>query len=61
MQTPNEGRPEILFHEGKNYRAYEYMGAHAAQADGAEGIVFRVWAPNAQKVSVVGDFNERCV
>lgn len=43
---------EYLFHEGTNYKSYEYMGAHA---DG-EGYVFRVWAPNAENVSLVGDF-----
>ena len=35
------------------YRGYEYLGCHP----GEEGFVFRVWAPNAQAVSVVGDFN----
>ncbi len=35
------------------YRAYEYLGCHRQEA----GFVFRVWAPNAQRVSVVGDFN----
>ena len=35
------------------YRAYEYLGCHPSE----EGFVFRVWAPNAQAVSVVGDFN----
>ena len=58
LHTSTEGLPEILFHEGKNDRAYEYMGAHITDKDGTEGVVFRVWAPNALKVSVVGDFNE---
>ncbi|MBQ5544467.1 MAG: 1,4-alpha-glucan branching protein GlgB [Clostridia bacterium] len=43
-----------LFYEGKNVRAYEYMGAHR-QSDGK--VVFRTWAPNAKAISVVGDFN----
>ena len=46
-----------LFHEGTAISAYEYMGAHAATHDGADGYMFRVWAPRAQAVSVVGDFN----
>lgn len=47
--------PLYLFHEGTNARAYEYFGAHKT-ADGA--VCFRVWAPHAQAVSVVGDFND---
>ena len=44
-----------LFYEGKNVRAYEYLGAHR-QSDGS--VVFRTWAPNAKSISVVGDFND---
>ncbi len=44
---------EYLFHEGTNYRAYEYLGVHP---NGDGGFVFRVWAPNAEAVSVVGSF-----
>lgn len=44
-----------LFYEGKNVRAYEYLGAHR-QKDGK--VVFRTWAPNAKAISVVGDFND---
>ena len=43
-----------LFHQGTNFYAYEYLGAHF---DG-ERITFRVWAPNAEFVSVCGDFND---
>ncbi|MCI8302391.1 MAG: 1,4-alpha-glucan branching protein GlgB [Oscillospiraceae bacterium] len=46
-----------LFHEGTAISAYEYMGAHAVTHDGTDGYMFRVWAPRAQAVSVVGDFN----
>ena len=46
-----------LFHEGTAISAYEYMGAHAVTRDGVDGYMFRVWAPRAQAVSVVGDFN----
>ncbi len=49
--------PLYLFHQGTNYQAYDYMGAHFVKKDGKNGVVFRVWAPNASEVSVVGDFN----
>ncbi len=42
-----------LFNEGRNYQTYRLLGAHPSNA----GTVFRVWAPNASQVSVVGDFN----
>ena len=42
-----------LFNAGRNHAAYQLLGAHP----GAEGTTFRVWAPNAARVSVVGDFN----
>ena len=45
------------FHQGESIRAFELLGCHKAVRDGAEGYVFRVWAPNAQSVSVAGDFN----
>lgn len=47
-----------LLGEGTHYRAYEKFGAHRAQIDGVSGVVFLVWAPNARRVSVVGDFNQ---
>ena len=46
-----------LFHEGTNYKTYEYLGSHKLEQDGKEGVVFRTWAPNAAKISVVGEFN----
>ncbi len=48
--------PLFLFHQGTNYNAYEYLGAHFVDGD-RKSVVFRVWAPNAESVSVVGDFN----
>ena len=46
-----------LFNEGKHYSIYEKMGAHPMTVDGVEGMLFAVWAPNADRVSVVGNFN----
>ena len=46
--------PLYLFDKGENARAYEYLGAHFCE-DGS--VVFRVWAPAAVSVSVVGEFN----
>jgi 1,4-alpha-glucan branching enzyme len=47
-----------LFGEGNHTRIYEKLGAHPMTRDGVEGTHFAVWAPNARRVSVVGDFNE---
>lgn len=46
-----------LFNEGEHYRIYEKMGAHVMTVDGVDGVLFSVWAPNAERVSVVGNFN----
>jgi 1,4-alpha-glucan branching enzyme len=46
-----------LFAEGRHYRAYDVLGAHRLTLDGVAGVQFAVWAPNALRVSVVGDFN----
>ena len=46
--------PLYLFHEGSNSNAYEYFGSHRKNKN---TVVFRVWAPNAEAVSVTGDFN----
>ena len=48
--------PNYLFHQGTNYNAYDYLGAHYAVINDKSGVVFRVWAPNADKVCVTGDF-----
>jgi 1,4-alpha-glucan branching enzyme len=45
-----------LFNEGNHRRLWECMGAHVRTIDGVEGVSFAVWAPNAWRVSVVGDF-----
>ena len=46
-----------LFGEGTHHRAWEKMGAHPGVKEGVCGTYFRVWAPNARKVCVIGDFN----
>jgi len=46
-----------LLGEGTHYRAHERLGAHEREVDGVAGVAFAVWAPNARRVSVVGDFN----
>jgi 1,4-alpha-glucan branching enzyme len=46
-----------LLNEGKHYRIYEKLGAHLTEQDGQAGVHFAVWAPNARRVSVIGDFN----
>jgi 1,4-alpha-glucan branching enzyme len=46
-----------LLAEGTHHRAYERLGAHCLTLDGIAGVAFAVWAPNARRVSVVGDFN----
>ena len=51
------GYPIFLFKQGNNQEAQRYFGAHLCQQDGQDGAVFRVWAPHAKAVSVVGDFN----
>ena len=46
-----------LFGEGTHYRAWEKLGAHRLSIGSVTGVHFAVWAPNAQRVSVIGDFN----
>lgn len=46
------------FHNGENFKSYRFLGAHRLKRDKINGTVFRVWAPNAKTVSVIGDFND---
>ncbi|WP_199484485.1 1,4-alpha-glucan branching protein GlgB [Peribacillus glennii] len=46
-----------LFHEGTLFESYKTFGAHPVTLNGVDGVKFTVWAPNARKVSVVGNFN----
>ena len=57
MKEPETNFPLHLFHHGTNFKAYETMGAHAVTKNRKRGYIFRVWAPHAKSVSVVGDFN----
>lgn len=50
--------PVYLFHQGTAERAYELMGCHPETKKGRKGYVFRVWAPNAAEVYLIGDFNQ---
>ncbi|MBR0121415.1 MAG: 1,4-alpha-glucan branching enzyme, partial [Clostridia bacterium] len=45
------------FHQGTNYEAYKYLGCHLEENDGRLTYIFRTWAPNAARVSVIADFN----
>lgn len=47
----------VKFNHGINYEIYDYLGAHVREINGVKGTSFAVWAPNAVRVSVVGDFN----
>jgi 1,4-alpha-glucan branching enzyme len=53
MKNNKSNIPLYLFHEGTNAKAYEYLGSHPCDT----GVVFRVWAPNAEAIGVAGDFN----
>ena len=50
----------FYFHQGTNFRAYEYLGVHKRSEAGKWIYTFRVWAPHADQVFVVGDFNGWC-
>jgi 1,4-alpha-glucan branching enzyme len=49
---------DLLIAQGTHFRLFDKMGAHLIEHEGASGIHFAVWAPNAQRVSLVGDFND---
>jgi len=56
--TPTLGDLDLhLFGEGKHLRIYDKLGAHAITHEGKRGVAFAVWAPAADRISVVGDFN----
>jgi 1,4-alpha-glucan branching enzyme len=47
-----------LFSEGKHWHAYRFFGAHHHEVDGIKGVLFATWAPSAERISVVGEFNQ---
>ena len=53
----NDNKEITSFHDGSNYKSYNFMGSHRETIDGQNCVVFRTWAPQAKSVSVVGDFN----
>ena len=63
VKDPYNFEPQIpekilkKFHAGICYNIYDYLGAHPLSVDGVEGMYFALWAPNAMRVSLVGDFN----
>ena len=57
IQSNASDLPVYLFKQGNNCEAYRYFGAHLESRAGETGVVFRVWAPHAAAISVVGDFN----
>lgn len=52
-----EETDRYLFNFGTNYRLYDHLGAHKVMLSSIEGTIFRVWAPSAASVSIVGNFN----
>ncbi|MEG1568224.1 MAG: 1,4-alpha-glucan branching protein GlgB [Oscillospiraceae bacterium] len=49
--------PIYLFKKGSNFESYKFFGSHLDEVGGEQGVMFRVWAPHAKAVSLVGDFN----
>ena len=49
---------QYLFGQGTNYEVYKKLGAHPTTYRRKKGVYFAVWAPNAQSVSVIGEFND---
>ena len=56
--APAAEKRSELFSSGRDCRAFDYMGAHPFVQDGEQGYLFRVYAPEAEKVSVMGEFND---
>ena len=55
LLTPHD---VYLFNEGTQFRLYDKLGARTVRAQGVDGTYFAVWAPNAERVSVMGSFND---
>ncbi len=57
-KSESDNLPLYLFHQGTNYKAYEFLGVHKAIRNGKPCMSCRVWAPNASAVSLTADFNQ---
>lgn len=57
MEKNSDPVASYYFHQGTNIKAYEFLGSHFVENNNVPGVVFRVWAPHALAVSVIGDFN----
>jgi len=57
MPSPITDQDLYLFNEGTHFRLHEKLGAHPGTDGGREGTWFAVWAPDAESVTVIGDFN----
>ena len=57
LQSQLNAEAFALFQAGNDFRAYEKLGAHLQSVDGVPGAQFAVWAPHAQRVQLIGDFN----
>ena len=49
---------QLLWNQGHHELIHEKLGAHVRELEGVKGVAFAVWAPNARRVSVIGDFND---
>lgn len=56
--TQKDSLPIYLFHQGTNFRAYDFLGVHREEDDGKIKYYFRVWAPNAKNVSLCSSFTD---
>ena len=54
---PQDDLPVYLYKQGNNFESQRFFGSHLTERAGEKGVVFRLWAPHAAAVSVVGDFN----
>ncbi len=52
-----DAQDQYLFNFGTNYELYRHMGAHPIELNHIQGTIFRVWAPSARRISIIGDFN----
>lgn len=57
LKKEKMNQDESLFYSGEHYFSYRFLGSHLTEKNGEPGVLFRVWAPHAKAVSVVGDFN----